>query len=67
MKKLRVGDLETFATGPVDHSGRFISSRFIDEQVHVLQKGKVYNITAYAVDSCPEDFEQILTTFEFTK
>jgi hypothetical protein len=63
LKEVRIGGVQAFATGPVnDHFGRFI-----DEQVHLLHGGKIYSITAYAVDSCPTDFERILTTFEFTR
>jgi hypothetical protein len=63
LRELRIAGVEGFATGPV--YGDF--GRFIDEQVHVLRGGKIYSITAYAVDSCPKDFERILTTFEFIR
>jgi hypothetical protein len=63
LRELRVDGVQAFATGPVeDHSGRFI-----DEQIHLLREGKVYIITAYAVDTCPQEFERVLTTFKFTK
>ena|SRR5687767_3390721 len=63
LREVRIAGVQAFATGPVnDHFGRFI-----DEQVHVLRGGRLYSITAYAVDSCPTDFERILTTFEFTR
>ncbi|HLA11035.1 MAG TPA: hypothetical protein VJ023_10625 [Pyrinomonadaceae bacterium] len=63
LRELRVGGVQAFATGPV----RDDYGRYIDEQVHVLHRGKVYNITTYAVDARPKEFEKILTTFEFTK
>ena len=68
LRELRVGGVQAFATGPVDNddSGWLISARFIDEQVHLLKGGKVYTITSYTVDSCPNEFEQVLATFEFT-
>jgi hypothetical protein len=63
LREVRIAGVKGLATGPV--YGDF--GRFIDEQVHVLRGGKLYSITAYAVDSCPADFERILTTFEFTR
>lgn len=63
LRGLRAGGVQAFATGPVgDHSGRFI-----DEQVHLLEGGKVYTVIAYAADACPKEFERVLTSFEFTK
>lgn len=68
LRELQVGGVQAFATGPVDddYSGWLISARFIDEQVHLLKGGKVYTITSYAVDGCPNELEQVLATFEFT-
>ena len=63
LREVQIGGVKALATGPV--GGNF--GRFIDEQVHILRGGRVYVITAYAVDSCPTDFERVLTTFEFTK
>lgn len=63
LKEVRIAGVQAFATGPVNDD----FGRFIDEQVHVLRGGKLYTITASAADSCPTDFERILTTFEFTR
>ena len=62
-REVRIAGVQGFATGHVDDDFGI----FIDEQVHLLHGGKIYSITAYAVDSCPTDFERILTTFEFTR
>lgn len=63
LRKLEVGGIQALATGPVNDD----FGRFIDEQVYLLHRGKIYSITAYAVDGCPKEFERVLSTFEFTK
>ena len=63
LREVRIAGVQALATGPVD--GDF--GRFIDERVHVMREGKIYSITAYNIDSCPTDFERILTTFEFPR
>ena len=63
LRELRVGGVQAYATGPVEDD----FGKFMDEQVHVLRGGKVYNIVAYAVDSSPKEFEEVLKSFEFTK
>lgn len=68
VRELRVGGVQAVGTGPVDSDqGWIISGRFIDDQVHILRGGKIYTITSYALDGCPTEFEQVLSTFEFTK